>query len=92
MRVESLRALACLLLLWGCTEVAPPTSPPPQQAEAAAVPSRFTDTVVVDDLEAATSMAIAPDGRLFVCEQEGRLRVIQDGKLLSDAVPDGEHE
>lgn len=83
MRVESLRALACLLLLWGCTEVEPPPSPTSQQAEAAAVPPRFSDTVVVDELDAATSMAIAPDGRLFVCEQKGRLRIIQDGKLLS---------
>ncbi|HEX5749168.1 MAG TPA: PQQ-dependent sugar dehydrogenase [Archangium sp.] len=84
MRLEALRALACLLLLWGCTEVEqPPTSPPPRQTEAAAVPTRFTDTLVTDGLDAATSMAIAPDGRLFVCEQEGRLRLIQDGRLLS---------
>jgi len=83
MRSDLLRALACLLLLWGCTEVEPARSPPLQLAEAAAVPPRFTDTVVVDELDAATSMAIAPDGRIFVCEQEGRLRLIQDGKLLS---------
>ena len=28
-------------------------------------------------------MQFAPDGRLFVCEQGGRLRVIKDGTLLS---------
>jgi glucose/arabinose dehydrogenase len=28
-------------------------------------------------------MAFAPDGRLFVCEQGGRLRVIKDGALLA---------
>ena len=28
-------------------------------------------------------MAFAPDGRLFVCEQDGTLRVIKDGALLS---------
>ena len=27
-------------------------------------------------------MAFAPDGRLFVCEQGGRLRVIKSGALL----------
>ena len=27
-------------------------------------------------------MAFAPDGRLFVCEQGGKLRVIKDGSLL----------
>jgi glucose/arabinose dehydrogenase len=29
-----------------------------------------------------TAMAFAPDGRLFICEQDGRLRVIKDGVLL----------
>ncbi|WNG55549.1 hypothetical protein F0U59_12730 [Archangium gephyra] len=84
MRIDALRALTCLLLLGGCTEVGQPTtSPPPQHVEAAAVPTYFTDTLVTDDLDAATSMAIAPDGRIFVCEQDGRLLLIQDGKLLS---------
>lgn len=84
MRIDALRALTCLLLLWGCTEVGQsPTSPPLQQVEAAAVPPRFTDTLITDDLDAATSMTIAPDGRIFVCEQDGRLRLIQDGRMLS---------
>ncbi|MFL5355654.1 PQQ-dependent sugar dehydrogenase [Archangium sp.] len=86
MRVESLRALACVLLLWGCAEVVEPRETPPRQQEeaAAAVPARFTDTEVVDGLESATSMALAPDGRIFVCEQAGRLRVIQNGTLLAE--------
>ncbi|QRN95183.1 PQQ-dependent sugar dehydrogenase [Archangium violaceum] len=86
MRVDSLQALACLLLLWGCTEVEPPETPPVSRKEVAvvAVPSRFTDTELVDGLDSATSMAIAPDGRIFVCEQKGRLRIIQDGKLLTE--------
>jgi glucose/arabinose dehydrogenase len=29
-----------------------------------------------------TAMAFAPDGRLFVCEQGGRLRVVKNGALL----------
>ena len=28
-------------------------------------------------------MEIAPDGRIFVCQQGGSLRVIKDGALLS---------
>ena len=36
---------------------------------------------VVGGLTAATAMAIAPDGRVFVCEQTGALRVIKDGQL-----------
>src|SRR5689334_12181765 len=31
-----------------------------------------------------TAMEIAPDGRIFVCEQGGRLRVIKNGALLPD--------
>jgi len=30
-----------------------------------------------------TAMAWAPDGRLFVCQQDGALRVIKGGTLLS---------
>jgi glucose/arabinose dehydrogenase len=85
MRVHPLRALVCLFLLWGCTEVEPRENPPRQQeAEAEAVPTRFTDTTLVEGFDSATSMAIAPDGRIFVCEQAGRLHVIQDGRLLSE--------
>ncbi|WP_257461438.1 PQQ-dependent sugar dehydrogenase [Archangium lipolyticum] len=87
MRVDFLRAFACLFLLWGCMEVAPQESPhlPRKDKEAeAAVPSRFTDTELVDGLDSATSMSIAPDGRIFICEQEGRLRILQDGKLLAE--------
>jgi len=32
-----------------------------------------------------TAMAFAPDGRLFVCQQSGQLRVIKNGALLSTA-------
>jgi glucose/arabinose dehydrogenase len=42
----------------------------------------FTETVIADSLDSPVSMAIAPDGRVFVCEQGGRLRVIKSGKLL----------
>ena len=33
--------------------------------------------------EPNVAMAIAPDGRIFVCEQAGKLRVIKNGTLLS---------
>jgi glucose/arabinose dehydrogenase len=42
----------------------------------------FTETIVADSLDSPVSMAIAPDGRVFVCEQGGRLRVIRNDKLL----------
>ena len=46
------------------------------------VPSGFTDSVLVNGLVNPTAMEFAPDGRLFVCEQGGSLRVIKNGALL----------
>jgi glucose/arabinose dehydrogenase len=48
-----------------------------------AIRSGFTETVVADSLDSPVSMAFAPDGRVFVCEQPGRLRVIKHGRLLA---------
>lgn len=42
----------------------------------------FTETLVVDGLMSPTAMQFAPDGRLFVAEQNGNLRVIEDNVLL----------
>ncbi len=84
MRVEPLRTLLCLLLLWGCAEVEPRDNPPRQLEEAATVPSRFTDTTLVENIDSVTTMALAPDGRIFVCEQAGKLRIIENGKLLPE--------
>lgn len=43
----------------------------------------FEETLVSAGLNAPTAMAFAPDGRLFVAEQSGHLRVIKNGVLLS---------
>ena len=51
-------------------------------ASAATVPTGFTDAVVATGLNTPTAMALAPDGRIFVCQQGGALRVIKDGALL----------
>src|SRR5262245_5563585 len=52
-------------------------------APAATVPSGFLDSVYVDVPSDATAMQFAPDGRLFVCLQSGKLRVVENGKLLT---------
>lgn len=49
----------------------------------ATVPTGFTDAVVVNGLSNPTAMALAPDGRIFVCQQGGALRVIKNGALLA---------
>jgi glucose/arabinose dehydrogenase len=63
------------------------TQPPPEdQTEvtraAATVPSGFTDSAVVSGLSDPTLMEFAPDGRLFVSQQGGSLRVIKGTTLL----------
>jgi glucose/arabinose dehydrogenase len=52
-------------------------------AFAATVPSGFTDSLVANGLSSPTAMELAPDGRIFVCEQGGALRIIKNGALLS---------
>lgn len=46
-----------------------------------ALPSGFTRTQVAAGITGATAMEVAPDGRVFVCEQTGALRVVKDGAL-----------
>jgi glucose/arabinose dehydrogenase len=49
---------------------------------AVALPQGFTQSQVVSGLTGPTDMEFAPDGRLFVAEQAGRLRVLKaDGTL-----------
>jgi glucose/arabinose dehydrogenase len=51
-------------------------------ARAATLPTGFTETQI-GGLSNPTAMALAPDGRIFVCQQGGQLRVIKNGALLS---------
>ena len=50
---------------------------------AATLPAGFSETLVANGLSNPTAMAFAPDGRLFVCQQGGQLRVIENGTLLA---------
>jgi glucose/arabinose dehydrogenase len=50
---------------------------------AATLPSGFTETLVATGLQTPTNMQFAPDGRLFVTEQGGTVRIIENGVLLS---------
>ena len=49
---------------------------------AAVLPPGFTESLIVSGISNPTAMQFAPDGRLFVAEQGGRLRVIRNGALL----------
>jgi uncharacterized repeat protein (TIGR02543 family) len=52
-------------------------------AAATNLPEGFEESVFIAGLTRPTGMAFAPDGRLFVTEQTGQLRVIKNGRLLS---------
>jgi glucose/arabinose dehydrogenase len=49
---------------------------------AATPPAGFTETSI-GGLSGPTAMAMAPDGRIFVCQQTGALRVIKNNALLA---------
>ncbi len=45
-------------------------------------PAGFSQTNVATGLNSPTALAIAPDGRIFICEQKGALRIVKNGTLL----------
>lgn len=47
------------------------------------LPKGFNQVLVANSITNPTVMAFAPDGRLFVAEQTGALRIIKNGVLLS---------
>lgn len=47
------------------------------------LPAGFAESVFATGLTRPTQMAVAPDGRVFVAEQAGTLRVVQNGAVLS---------
>jgi glucose/arabinose dehydrogenase len=51
--------------------------------QAAAILPDFEDTLIVGGLTLPTAMAQAPDGRWFVCQQGGQLRVVETATLLT---------
>nr|MDP9491685.1 PQQ-dependent sugar dehydrogenase [Actinomycetota bacterium] len=54
------------------------------QATAATLPPNFQETTVLNGLELPTAMRFAPDGRVFVAEKSGRVKVFDS---LSDPTP-----
>ena len=69
---RSLLLAASCCLLWIST------------AGAATLPAGFSETRVATGLVSPTAMAIAPDGRVFVAEQAGALRVVKNDALLPE--------
>jgi glucose/arabinose dehydrogenase len=55
------------------TATTPATTPEPTQRE---------DVMLTNGIANPTAIGLAPDGRIFVAEQGGKLRVVKDGVLL----------
>lgn len=51
-------------------------------AQYEAFPPGFGQVLITNGLSYPTAVALAPDGRIFVAEQGGKLRVIKDNQLL----------
>ncbi|MDQ3812835.1 MAG: DUF4394 domain-containing protein [Armatimonadota bacterium] len=49
---------------------------------AATLPTGFVESRIATGLANPSAMEVTPDGRVFVCEEGGTLRVIKDGVLL----------
>ncbi|MBI3107761.1 MAG: PQQ-dependent sugar dehydrogenase, partial [Candidatus Rokubacteria bacterium] len=45
------------------------------------LPAQLRVEIIARGLEVPWDLAVAPDGRIFVTERPGRLRVIRDGRL-----------
>ena len=52
------------------------------QIAAQTFPIGFTTTTVASGLSLPTAFAVHPDGRVFICQQGGALRVVKNGALL----------
>lgn len=55
---------------------------------AATLPAGFAESLVASGISKGTAMAFAPDGRLFICQQSGELRVVKNGALLAQPFVD----
>ncbi len=74
---------ACLLILGACGGANDDLDPGDSGANAATIlVAGFEDVLVVAGLDQATNFAFAPDGRIFVEGQDGRVQIVKDGVLL----------
>lgn len=57
---------------------------PARNTAAGQVPPGFRDTVLVNGLTLPTACEFAPDGRLFILEKQGKVKIFKEGFLLKD--------
>jgi len=69
----------CTIILWVALI---PFLASTQVSLAISLPAGFTSELFVGGLNYPTTIAFAPDGRLFIGQKDGRVRVFQNGTLL----------
>jgi glucose/arabinose dehydrogenase len=86
-RSVTVSRIGLLIVLAGGCRQPPADAPGPTEAvsQPASVITDFVDEQVVSGLNTPSAMAFTPDGRLFVCELGGKVRVIKNGSLLATA-------
>jgi glucose/arabinose dehydrogenase len=52
-------------------------------AKGQTLPTGFSQVLVTNEISKPTLMAFAPDGRLFISQQTGELRIVKNGSLLA---------
>jgi glucose/arabinose dehydrogenase len=67
-------ALALLTIIGGLSLATPGVAAPPTDFQ--------TSLVVGDGLDSPTGFELAPDGRIFVLERAGKIKIIKNGQLL----------
>ena len=75
---NAVRIIACAVLFLIGSAVLSPV-----EIKAATLPTNFVESQFASGLTNPTAMAFAPDGRLFVCQQGGQVRVVKNGALLA---------
>jgi uncharacterized repeat protein (TIGR03806 family) len=77
---------ACVLLLGGTPARGQSLArlAAPHTIGAFDLPDGFAQQLVAEGFTGATGMTVAPDGRVFVCEQTGTLRIVKDDVLLKE--------
>src|SRR4051794_19709290 len=68
-----LRQAPCLLMVWGLLT---------GSIVGAELPRGFVQDILATNLNCATAIAPAPDGRIFIAEQPGKLLVWKNGVVL----------
>ena len=59
-----------------------PNAAAPAQTTRHELPTGFTEQRIADALNSPTTMAIAPDGRIFIAQQGGKIRIVKDDRLI----------